>query len=149
MNHSRFLTALCAAILPFALAFAAQGCGNKKDEETPAQPSAAPTPTPTPSAAPPPVQLKTEEDAGTGADAADDAADAAPKATGTGGDPTGVRRCCVALRQNANSAPLDQKGSLLSAAAMCDGLVNSPQGRQALSAVRGMLKGANMPADCK
>jgi hypothetical protein len=91
--------------------------------------------------------LTTEEDAGS--DAAEDAdADAAPKVVGTG-DPTGVRRCCSALRQNANSAPLDQKGSYLSAAAMCDGLVGSPQGRQALSAVRGVLKGANMPADCQ
>jgi hypothetical protein len=148
MNHSRLITALCAAIMPFALALAVQGCSNKDEETPPAQPSAAPTPTPapTPSA---PVVLKTEgEDAG--ADATDDAADAsdaAPKAGG--GDPTGVRACCNALRQNANSAPLDQKGSLLSAAAMCDGLVNNPQGRQALSAVRGLLKGANMPASCK
>lgn len=148
MNHSRLLTALCAAVLPFALAFAAQGCGKSDEDSTPPpQPSAAPTPTPTPTA--PPVQLKTEEDAGVdaGEDAAD-ASDGAIKVTG-GGDPTGVRACCSALRQNANSAPLDQKGTLLSAAALCDGLVNSPQGKQALSAVRGMLKGANMPASCK
>jgi hypothetical protein len=146
MNDSRFLTALCAAIMPFALAIAVQGC-DKKDEDTPPpQPSAAPTPAPTPSAAPP-VVLKTEEDAGV--DASEDAAaDAAPKVTGTG-DPTGIRKCCAALRQNANSAPLDQKGSLLSAAAMCDGLVNSPQGKQALVAVRGLLKGASMPASCQ
>lgn len=148
MNHSRILTALCAAVLPFALAFAAQGCGNK-DNEVPAQPSSTPV-SPPPPPPPPPVELKTEEDAGTGADAADDAADAAPKATGGGSaDPTGVRRCCSALRQNANSAPLDQKGPMLSAAAMCDGLVNSPQGRQALVSVRGLLKSANVPADCK
>jgi hypothetical protein len=146
MNHSRLITALCAAIMPFALALAAQGCSNKDDETPPAQPSAAPTPAPTPSA---PTVLKTEDDAGV--PAADDAgadADAAPKATG-GGDPTGVKACCAALRQNAKSAPLDQQGSLLSAAAMCDGLVNNPQGRQALSAVRGLLKGANMPASCQ
>ncbi|MBK9258801.1 MAG: acyltransferase [Polyangiaceae bacterium] len=132
--------------MPFALAFAVQGC-EKKEDEAPPQPTAAPTPTPAPSAAPP-VQLQTEEDAGS--DAADDAdaSDAAPKATG-GGDPTGVRKCCAALRQNANSAPLDQKGSYLSAAAMCDGLVNSPQGRQALSAIRGVLRGANMPSACQ
>lgn len=149
MNQPRLFTALCAAVFPFALAFAAQGCGNKdKDNEVPAQPSAVPTPTPTPSAAPP-VELKTEEDAG--ADAADtaDASDGAVKASGTGADPTGVRRCCQALRQNANSAPLDQKGPMLSAAAMCDGLVNSPQGRQALVAVRGLLKGASVPSSCQ
>ncbi len=148
MNHSRFITALCAAVMPFALAIALQGC-DKKEEETPATPSAAPTPTPTPTPTPSaaPLTLKTEEDAG--ADAAEDAAADAAVKTGGGGDPTGVRACCNALRQNANSAPLDQKGTLLSAAAMCDGLVNSPQGKQALSAVRGMLKGANMPASCK
>jgi hypothetical protein len=146
MNQPRLLTALCAAIMPFALAFVVQGCDKKDEDATPPVASAAPTPAPTPSAAP--VQLKVEEDAGSDADNAADASDAAVKATG-GGDPTGVRRCCSALRQNANSAPLDQKGSYLSAAAMCDGLVNSPQGRQALSAVRGILKGANMPGDCK
>lgn len=147
MNHSRFITALCAAVMPFALAIALQGCDKKEEETPPATPSAAPTPTPTPTPSAAPLTLKTEEDAG--ADAAEDAAaDAAPKATG-GGDPTGVRACCTAIRQNANSAPLDQKGTLLSAAALCDGLVNSPQGKQALSAVRGMLKGANMPASCK
>jgi len=148
MNHSRILTALCAAVLPFALAFAAQGCGNK-DNDVPTQPSSTPVPPPPPPPAPP-VELKTEEDAGAGADAATDAAtDAAVKATGSGADPTGVRKCCTALRQNANSAPLDQKGPMLSAAAMCDGLVNSPQGRQALVSVRGLLKSANVPADCK
>ncbi len=146
MNHSRFLTALCAAVLPFALALSVQGC-TKDEDATPPVPSAAPTPAPTPSAAPP-VVLTTEEDAGADAADASDAADAAPKATG-GGDPTGIRKCCAALRQNANSAPLDQKGSLLSAAAMCDGLVNSPQGKQALGAVRGLLKGASMPASCQ
>ena len=147
MNHSRFLTALCAAVLPFALAITAQGCGKNDDDATPPTPSAAPTPAPTPSAAPPMV-LTTEEDAGADAADASDAADAAPKATGVG-DPTGMRKCCAALRQNANSAPLDQKGSLLSAAAMCDGLVNSPQGKQALGAVRGLLKGASMPSSCQ
>jgi hypothetical protein len=145
MNHSRLITALCAAVMPFALALTVQGCG--KDDEVTPPPTPSVAPAPTPSAAP--MVLKTEDDAGV--DAPDDAAadaDAAPKATG-GGDPTGVRKCCTALRQNANSAPLDQKGSLLSAAAMCDGLVNSPQGRQALSAVRGLVKGAGMPAECK
>ncbi|HRI65498.1 MAG TPA: hypothetical protein PK156_14720, partial [Polyangium sp.] len=105
MNHSRLLTALCAAVLPFALAFAAPGCGKSDEENTPVASTPPPPPPPAPSAAPP-VQLKMEEDAG--ADAADDAADAsdgAVKATG-GGDPTGVRACCSALRQNANSAPL-------------------------------------------
>lgn len=147
MNQSRLIPALCAAVLPFALAIGAQGCNKSDDDAPPPTPSAAPTPTPTPTPPAPPVVLKTEEDAGPPADM-DAGADAAVK-TGGGGDPTGIRKCCSALRQNANSAPLDQKGSLLSAAAMCDGLVNSPQGRQALGAVRGMLKGAGVPASCQ
>jgi hypothetical protein len=148
MNHSRLLTALCAAVLPFVVAFAAPGCGKSDEETTPVATTPPPPPPPPAPSAAPPMQLTTEEDAG--ADAADgsDGSDGAVKVTGTG-DPTGVRACCSALRQNANSAPLDQKGSLLSAAALCDGLVNSPQGKQALSAVRGMLKGASMPASCK
>jgi len=146
MNHTRYITALCAAVLPLALALVANGCGNK-EEETPAPvPSAAPAPTPTPTA---PTPLVVEEDAGSDAsDGGDDAGDGGKKVVGTG-DPTGIRACCNALRQNANSAPLDQKGSYLAAAGMCDGLVNSPQGRQALVAVRGMLKGAGAPAQCK
>ncbi len=146
MNHARILTALCAAVMPFALAFAVQGCDKKDDDMPPPQPSVAPTPTPAPTPTAP-LALQPEVDAGS--DAAEDAtADAAPKATG-GGDPTGIRKCCAALRQNANSAPLDQKGSYLSAAAICDGLVNSPQGRSALGAVRGALRGANMPSSCQ
>jgi len=147
MNHSRFLTAVCAALVPFAVLVIGSGCSgcNKDEDVPPPTPSAAPTPEPTP--APTPTPLVVEEDAGS--DAADDAdADAGKKVVGNY-DSTGIKACCNALRQNANSAPLDQKGTYLSAAGVCDGLVNSPQGRQALSAVRGMLKGANMPSSCQ
>jgi hypothetical protein len=148
MNRTRYLAALCAAVLPLTLAVLANGCSNK-DDDTPAPvTSVAPPPVPTPTPATS-VALVPEEDAGSDAGDAGDAGDAAAK-VGTGtGDPTGMRKCCTALRQNANSAPPEQKASYLSAAGICDGLVNSPQGRQALGAVRSALLGAKMPAACQ
>jgi hypothetical protein len=146
MNHKRYITALCAAVLPVALAVVANGCGNKEEETPPPQPSAVPAPTPTPTV---PTPLAVEDDAGADvADAADAADDAAKKVTGTG-DPTGVRKCCSALSQNANSAPPEQKAGYLAAAAACNGLVNNPSGRQALAGLRGLLLGAKMPAACQ
>jgi hypothetical protein len=68
-------------------------------------------------------------------------------AGGAGND--GIAACCAALQQNAASAPLDQKPMLLQAAAICNGLRNSPQGKQALGAVRAALRGANMPSSCR
>jgi hypothetical protein len=69
----------------------------------------------------------------------------AKKAAG-GGDPTGIRACCSAIRQNAASQPLTMQGSFLAAAAACDALVNNPQGRAALGQVRALLGGAAPPA---
>jgi hypothetical protein len=71
------------------------------------------------------------------------------KAGGGGGDATGIRACCNALAQNAKSAPPEQQMAYAAAAAACNGLINNPQGRQALSQVRGMLRGANMPSSCQ
>lgn len=68
-------------------------------------------------------------------------------AGGTAND--GIGPCCAALAQNANSAPPDQKVYLLQAAAICNGLRNSPQGKAALSQVRAALRGANMPSACQ
>ena len=148
MNRTRYVAALCAAVLPVTLAVLANGCGNKEDETPAPVASVAPTPVPTP-APTPSTALVPEEDAGSDAGDAGDAGDAAAKVGTGGGDPTGMRKCCSALRQNANSAPPEQKASYLSAAGICDGLVNSPQGRQALSAVRSALLGAKMPAACQ
>jgi hypothetical protein len=142
MKVTRIVPVLCALAFPFGVAFVTNGCGHKDEDATPTTTvAAAPTPTPTPT---PTVTMTPEEDAGAAADADADA----PKVTG-GGDPTGVRACCAALAQNAGSAPLDQKPLLLQAAAVCNGLVNNPQGRAALSQVRGILRGANMPSQCK
>lgn len=70
------------------------------------------------------------------------------KATG-GADPTGIGACCKALRQNAPTAPLEYQSTMLIAAGVCDTLRNDPAGKAALAQVRGMLKGANIPADCR
>lgn len=68
---------------------------------------------------------------------------------GGGGDSTGIAACCSALSQNAGSAPPDQKGAYLQAAAACKALVSNPQGRALLASVRGMLAGASVPATCR
>lgn len=70
-------------------------------------------------------------------------------AKAAGGDASGIAACCSALRQNANSAPPEQKGFYISAAAVCDGLKNDPQGRAVLGQVRALLMGANVPATCR
>jgi hypothetical protein len=144
MKAKRIVPVLCALVFPFAVALLANGCGGKETEPAPATSAPAPVPSPTPT---PTVQMVPEEDAGADADASDADADA-PKGTGSF-DPTGIRACCNALTQNANSAPLDQKPMYIQAAAVCQGLVNSPQGKQALVGIRGMLRGANMPSQCK
>jgi len=66
-----------------------------------------------------------------------------------GGDSTGIAACCSALAQNAGSAPLDQKGAYLQAAAACKALISNPQGRALLGSIRGMLAGASVPATCR
>lgn len=68
---------------------------------------------------------------------------------GGSGDSTGLKACCDALAQNANSAPIEQKGSYLQAAAVCRGLISNPQGRALLGSVRAALAGASVPSSCR
>ncbi|WP_231864880.1 MULTISPECIES: acyltransferase [Sorangium] len=148
MKPTRLFTVLGALMFPLAVALVTSGCPKKEEDEVPPVPSApvVPTPAPTPT---PTTQIVPEEDAGADAADADTAdADAGKKVVGTG-DPSGIRKCCAALRQNAKSAPPEQQGGYLAAASACDGLANSPQGRQALSTLRGLLVGAQMPASCQ
>jgi hypothetical protein len=147
MKAARYLTVVSAVLFPFAVAllFGGAGCNGCKKDETEPVPTAAPTPTPTPT---PPATITPEEDAGSdAADAADGDADAA-KPTG-GGDPTGIKKCCSALRQNARSAPPDQQSGYLTAASACDAIAASSQSRQALAGLRAFLKGAQMPSQCQ
>jgi hypothetical protein len=150
MNRTRLLRACWAALLPVAFVALGNGCGNKDKVETATAASAAPSQAPTPAPTPTPtVALQPEEDAG--ADAAADAATDAGVKVGAGGGagPTGIKKCCAALAQNVNSAPPEQKMFYQSAAGICNGLVNSPQGRAALSQVRAALMGAKAPAACQ
>jgi hypothetical protein len=144
MKRTRYFMVLAAAVLPLALVVFSNGC-KEKEEDLPPVPSAAPTPTPTPT---PVATVMPEEDAGAPdvADAADEAD--AKKVTGTG-DPSGIRKCCNALAQNMKSAPPDQQLAYGSALAVCNGLVSSPQGVQALGAVRAALRGAGVPSACQ
>jgi hypothetical protein len=144
MKPTRYIPVLCAALFPFVVAACANGCKKESDELPPAPSAVA---TPTAAASPTAVAPIVPEEPDAGADAADAEADV-KKATG-GGDPTGIRKCCSALAQNANSAPPEQKAYYMSAAAACNGMVNSPQGRQALASLRGLLMGASMPAACQ
>jgi hypothetical protein len=64
-------------------------------------------------------------------------------------DATGIGACCAALRQNANSAPLQHRGAYLAAAGACNAVRSSPQGRAALASVRAMLRGAQVPSSCR
>ena len=144
MKSTRYFTVLAAALFPLVLAGVTNGCGNKEEDTVP---TAAPAPTPTPTPTPTPAAMVPEEDAGPDASDGGDAGDAG-KAVGTG-DPTGIRKCCNALAQNQKSAPPDQQLAYGAAIAACNGLVNSPQGRQALSSVRAALRGASAPAACQ
>jgi hypothetical protein len=68
---------------------------------------------------------------------------------GGSGDATGLKACCDALAQNANSAPLDQKGAYTLAAGNCRALISNPQGRALLGQVRALLAGASVPSSCR
>lgn len=114
--------------------------GCEKDEPPPPLPSAAPKTEPT-------EELTLEpEDAGV-----DDAdADADKKPTGPYKPGPSLKACCAALSQNANSAPEPQATYMRQAAATCNAMVASGQGKGTiLGAVRGVLKGAGMPSACR
>lgn len=142
MKNAHRFAIVSALALPFAIAvLSSAAC--KKEEEPPPPPM--PTPAPAPAE---PLAVAPEQDAGS--DATEDAdADAGKVITGPAIDPTGIRACCAALRGNAKSAPPDQVMLYNMAAAVCDGLVNNPQGRAALGQVRAALRGASVPAACQ
>jgi hypothetical protein len=134
------LSAIAAPVLALGL-LSVVAC--KKDEPPPPPP-----PPPPPTAAPEPVVVAPEEDAGL--DAPEDAPpDVKPTGTGKPADPTGLRACCAALRQNAASMPPPNNMYALQAAAACDGLVASGQGKAALGGLAGMMKGMGLPPACK
>ena len=147
IQRTRYASVAVAALLPVLVLAAAQsGCGKKDDAEPPPVASIVPT-TPPPPVSVAPAPMIPEEDAGSDA-AVDASADAAKPATGGGSFAT-ISKCCNALSQNANSAPPEQKGSYLAAAAACQGLKNMPVAQQAFSQIRAFLIGAKMPGACQ
>lgn len=145
IQRTRYASVAFAALLPaLVLASLQSGCG-KKEEDPPAPTVAAPVPTPAPT--PTIAPIVPEEDAGSDA-AADADADAAKPVTGGGSFAT-ISKCCAALSGNAASAPPEQKGSYLAAAAACQGLKNTPAAQQAFAQIRAFLAGAKMPGACQ
>ena len=114
IQRTRYASVVVAALLPaLVLAALQSGCGKKAEDEVPVASVAPPAPTPPP----PPATVAPmipEEDAGS--DAADAAPDVAKVGTGSGSFAT-ISKCCAALSGNAASAPPEQKGSYLAAAA--------------------------------
>lgn len=139
-------TFMLAAFLPamvLALSTGCNGC-HKDDDDKPAPSATAPPPAPTPSA---PATVMPEEDAGAPADAGVDAG----HPVGPGGPPGSgtLAKCCAALQQNANSAPIEQKAYYMAAAQYCQGARNTPAGQQAFAQIRMFLAGAKMPGACR
>jgi type IV secretory pathway VirB10-like protein len=144
MKRTHYVSVVFAAILPVMLLSVAQsGCG-KKPEDEPVT-TAAPPPPPPPPTTPAPVVPEPED---AGSDAPVDAAPDVKPGTGGGSFAT-ISKCCAALQQNANSAPPEQKGSYLAAAAACQGLKNTPAAQQAFAQLRSYLMGAKMPGACQ
>jgi hypothetical protein len=84
------------------------------------------------------------------------AADGEPQTSDSPGEPssrpqirTSVRACCSALRQNAASAPMEQKSAYMAAASACDALVKTPDGRDQLGSLQPLLMGARVPQACR
>ncbi len=132
---------LAAVFLPLSLAAGCSGC---EDEETDDIPTLS-TATAEPSAS---VDLTVDVEPDAGSDAAADAEADAAKPPGKGWDPTGVAAGGQALHGNAKLGGPNQ-AHYQSAAALCDGLRKSSQGRAALIQVRRALLNAKVPATCK
>ncbi|APR78338.1 Hypothetical protein A7982_03685 [Minicystis rosea] len=88
-----------------------------------------------------------EEPVDAGTDAGDAGLDAGKP--GGGSAAGSIAKCCAALQQNANSAPLDQKPYYMAAANACNGMRNTPSAQQAFAQLRMFLAGAKMPGACK
>jgi hypothetical protein len=88
-------------------------------------------------------------DEGGGGDAGVFSAFRGAQKAGTGkGDP-GIAACCQAISQNMASAPPQHKFAYQAALGACQAAQSSPQGRQALGAVRAALSGAGVPPPCQ
>lgn len=145
MKRSRCLTVVSACFLPFVLLVFGNGCSScKKDTDDDVKPATSAAPAPTPVA---PATVVPEEPVDAGSDAGDAGVDAGKPAGG--GAASSIAKCCAALSQNANSAPMDQKPYYMAAAQACQGMRNTPSAQQAFGQLRMFLAGAKMPAACR
>ena len=72
------------------------------------------------------------------------------KGTGKRAPSESLANCCAALKQNAASAPEPTKTYMLQAAQQCEAAASIGQGKDgALAVIRGVLKGASLPAGCR
>jgi hypothetical protein len=143
-TRTRSLSVVFALMAPVMLMTMGSGCSScKKDDDDKPVPSAAPTPAPTPVA---PATVTPEEDAGA-PDA--DAGDGGKPVVPGGGAAGSIAKCCAALQQNVNSAPLDQKPYYMAASNACNGMRGTPSAQQAFGQIRMFLAGAKMPGACK
>jgi len=133
------LIALCrSAAIAAALGSCLVAC--RKDEPPPPLPVAPKAPEPVAEA---PLELKPE-------DAGKPPAPATPPPKATGGKSSSLANCCKALRQNAVNAPEPNKGYMTTAAGVCDSAAAMGQDKASVVAlIRGALKSAGLPADCK
>jgi hypothetical protein len=135
-NYSVSFHGLSVLLAALALPFVLMGC--EKEEPPPPLPAAPPAATPAPA-----TELKIEEEA-----LPEPTAAPAVKGTGTGKPAQSLKNCCAALRQNAASAPEPNKGYMLTAAGICDGMVAAGNTQGASAALQAALRGANLPSSC-
>lgn len=132
---------LAPLLLAFGPALVAGYTGCKKDEPPPPLPSAAPEEAPAPTA---PLELAPEIPLPSAS-----ASEEAPKAKG-GGSSSSLKKCCGALRQNAENAPEPNKTYMLQAAGVCDMAAGAGQASgSALGPISAALRGAGLPTACK
>jgi hypothetical protein len=149
IKQTRYFTVAFAALLPVLILSTAQsGCGKGNDDDTKTTASVPPPPPPPPPPTAPAI-VAPEEDAGIDAGSDADASDGKVVVGTGGGAAASIAKCCAALQQNANSAPIEQKGAYQAAAAACQGLRNTPVAQQAFSQIRSFLLGAKMPGACQ
>ncbi|UQA55707.1 hypothetical protein [Polyangium aurulentum] len=69
--------------------------------------------------------------------------------SGTERDPTGVRRCCLAIGRNVAGAPSEHKAAWQAAFDACNQAAEGDAGRAGLEPVRQALKELGWPAACQ
>jgi hypothetical protein len=80
---------------------------------------------------------------------ANDGGETVPLPSGTERDPTGVRRCCLAIGRNVSGAPAEYKAAWQAAFDACNQAAEGDAGRAGLAPVRQALRELGWPAACQ